>query len=369
MMRGLFFRFLARNMRKVVGSDAIERFSDEIFPNARDGYDLFDGVHVNPWSYWRGGPPPLSSTRVIIGSFVERCEYTGLERVQHYARYIQKSSSRLQLLRERESFVTRKIKSAEHVEQLARVLLARAECEHAQLIEQYGRAGRASLDCRCRGPKKRDLADAEHRACSAALGTKKKVEAAEDQLQLCVAQTDRFRRCAESARIGLEAGEWADAALSTIERAPERGYTRAIGDDGRWEVSEAGARWCTERDARGGQGPSSRGDGSAAMLRLLDEVDETGVPVGLAAVLSAVKLDKRAWKGPPHCSQWYTVDELSVVLALSAVNHAFRGAVRAWVDVAVAGLDFKAHRQPRDEFPRGADTHNGIHQCASRSPR
>ena len=265
------------------------------FANARSEYDLFDGRAVSSWSYWRGGAPPAGT-------------------------------SRLELVQERYDFAQRKLARADGLKTKAMAARAAAETSYGGALERWGEAARANMEYTFYGPKKRDLQDHEDRMLIVAKARRRNFESAEHAVDDADEDCFRFRRCVKAARVGLEAATWAEAAL--------------------------------------GRSPAAHANGASvvgAAARLLDDVDDLGVSVGLSSLLASVQSEGRAtaWRATPYASQWWTVDVLSVVLALGAVCHDFRSAIRAWVGATLAQLDFSEHAQ-RCEFPRDADSHNGI---------
>ena len=265
------------------------------------------GGHVYAWSKWRGGGPPMGRSG------------DGAEHL----------SSRLALLQDRLALAQAKLRRTE-----VRVTLRRTELEHA--TKKYNQAHAtweekkmAELACTLFGPKKRDLKDATERAYAKrqwARGSMKRLEKEYDELTDWTTYLDR--KCVKAVQIGLTAAEWAHAVLAT------------------------------------GASASAADGGPRGALCLLEDVDDTGVPVGLGLVLATAKLDSGASQGTPQRSTCWskyekvdplsdrrTLSALSVVLALAGVCHAYRDAVRTWVGVQLRGLDFAALAQ-REEFPR-----------------
>ena len=278
-----------------------------------------------------------------------------------YARLVEMASDRLQLVRERESFAEHKLLNAEATVRKAQELLDVAKSLFDAAAQAWQCCVHAHDNYLFVGPKKRDLDDERRRAEKHAIALLGEQKRAESQLELCVAQAKRFALCVKAAQIGVAPAEWADAALSCIESMPTDKYTRAWDGYGQWEGSQAARRWCSRKDVRAEHLTCE----PPPWLRLMDAVDDIGVPVGLAGILAAVRHCQRAreWEGPrPYCSRWHTTDVLDTVLSLLAVNHAFRQAVGSWVDAELRGTKFADYGSPRDEWPRGDDSHNGLHK-------
>ena len=263
-----------------------------IYGNARDGNNLFEGSHVNAWSYWRGGGPP-------------------------------RNSSRLALLRERSAFAQAKMERTVGKVAAMQQIADDVQTKLEQALLVWWQAWSAEQACAVLGPRKRDLQEAAKQAHEAVLRAKRHTAAVDGRRKNADQELDTYCECIKAARVGLAAAEWADAALASAAAAA----------DG----VQCGA------------------------MQLLEDVDDAGVPIGLALVLAAVQRDNRAWRAMPHCSPWFTVSPLSVVLGLAAVSHAYRSSVRAWVSAQLDALDF-ARLAQRDEFPRSESTNPGSFQ-------
>ena len=234
-------------------------------------------------------------------------------------------TSRLELVQERYDFAQRKLERANAVKSKATAMRDAANASYTQAIECYGQAARDYMAYTYVGPKKSDLKDHEDRMLIVARAKKTIVESSEEALDDAGEECFRFRRCVKAARVGLEAATWAEAALTSS--------------------------------------PAAHMNGESAVVATLplDVADDLGVPIALSHLFASVQSEGRgkAWKATPGSSNCFTVDVLSVVLALGGVSRDFRSAVRAWVNAKLTQLDFTEHVQ-RCEFPREADSHNNI---------